>query len=58
MEELKVAIEEMKKMSNEELINAFNHVRDLNLSKKNYGLGEASSEYQTACYEEILRRMS
>lgn len=59
MEELLAKkVEELKGMTADELISAYDHVRDLNLSKKNYGLGEPSMEYQMACYKEIIRRMS
>lgn len=59
MEELLAKkVKELEGMTAEELIDAFNHVRDLNLSKKNYGMGEASGEYQTACYKEMIKRMS
>lgn len=51
-------IKKLEGMTAEELLNAYDHVRDLNLSKRNYGLGEPSGEYQAACYEEIIKRMS
>lgn len=57
MEKLAKKIEELKEMTAEELISAYDYVRDLNLSKKNYGMGESSGEYQTACYKEIIKRM-
>lgn len=48
---------ELKSMSAAELIDAYDHVRDLNLTKKDYGMGSLSGKYQAAVYEEMVRRM-
>lgn len=56
--ELQVKMCELKELTPDELLNAYIRVRDLNLSKRSMGVGEESSIYQTACYEEIMKRMT
>lgn len=55
---LEQKINELKGLTPDELLDAYVRVRDLNLSKRNMGIGDDSSIYQTACYEEIMKRMS
>lgn len=55
MEELLAKkVEELKGMTADELISAYDHVRDLNLSKKNYGLGEPSMDIRRLATKKLL----